>query len=699
MFRIRFNSDIPTPVVLLFCATVIFIIFASYRKLLCGKKTKTFLIFHILAGFLLLCAIFQPELSFSMKTRLKKPVLVLIDTSKSMEAKDRAGISKIQQAKEFLEKKKYFKKYNPVYYLFGSDAKIVNQKDIPLIEANQNSTKIATCLSSIIKNSSDNYSGVILLTDGYENQFISWEEMKKVITIPVYTVGIGEESAKDIGISTILTNSPLYEGEIAKISPIISQKGYDDEKVSVSLKENGKLIQGRTIEITSNFVRLDFEIPSLPEGDYIYEVSVQPGIGETNLENNHFPVLVRVIAPTLHILYVEGNLRWEYKFLKRFIESDKKIEPCCLVRVGESTFQQTGGKTIDVPTNILGKEIFLNNFDIIIFGDIDFSSFSDKDMQNLRNFVEKKGGSVLFLGGENFLKGLKRDVIKDILPVILTGNEAGFIEGPFKPEITEEGKNLPVFENFQYLPILDRMNRCPKPTPAGLVLIKNLESPDNPLVVSTGMPRGRCVIVATDSTWKWCYAARQDEKLAYEQFWARIIRFLCGPDDYLGIGNRVPDINLDKRTFAENEQIHIRFLFTGENSPFNAYIVCPDYSKINLNVENNASIFSSKKDGIYLVCAENKGKINKKEFIITNQGSEIKDPGRDDIYLKKLAEISGGMYFPIENSDGLQKELSSRKTTVKTHLAITRESEKFLIPIIFILLTICWFLRRQSNIL
>ncbi len=699
MFKINFNSDAPALIVLLFWTAVILIVIASYRKLLGRKKIKAFLIFHTLASFLLLCAIFQPELSLSFKTRVKKPIFILVDGSTSMQATDRAGISKIQKAKEFLEKNKYFRKYKPVYYWFGSDIKPVNQKDIPLLKADQNSTRIGNCLSSIIKNSADNCSGVMLLTDGYETQFVSWEEMKRFITFPVYTVGIGEESAKDIGISTVVTNSPLYEGEVARISPIISQKGYDNEKISVSLKGNGKLIQGRTVELPSNFVRLDFEIPSLPSGDYIYEVSVQPGIGETNLENNHFPVLVRVIAPVIHILYVEGNLRWEYKFLKRFIESDKKIDSCCLVRIGESTFQQTGGKTIEIPTNILGKEGFLNNFDILIFGDIDFSSFADSDLQNLRNFVVKKGRSVMFLGGENFLKGLKRDIIKDMLPVVLTGNETTFIQGPFRPEITEEGKNLPVFENFQYLPFLDRMNRCGHPGPAGLVLVKNPESSNSPLVVSTSPPHGRCVIVATDSTWKWYYGTQQDEKNAYEQFWGRIIRFLCSPDDYLGVGSRVPDINLDKRIFAKNEQVRIQFLFTGEGEPFKAYVVCPDNSRSNLKVENNTSVFSPEKEGVYLVCAENNGKINKKEFIVTKQGSEIKDPGRDDIYLKKLAEISGGVYVPVENAEALQKELSLRKTTVRTYLAVTRETEKYLIPLVFLTLVICWFLRRRSNIL
>ncbi|MCX7706091.1 MAG: VWA domain-containing protein [bacterium] len=700
MLSINFNSAAPSMVVILFYAAIIFAIVVSYKKFFSGIKTGIFIFLHSMAAFLLLCAIFQPEISVNVKTRLRKPIIVMIDVSSSMKARDRTGISKIDRAREFLAKNRFFKKYTPVYYSFGSELDPIQQKDIESIKAEQNATKIGYSVTEALKRHAGNCSGVIIISDGYENQFVSWEEMKNKITMPVYTVGVGEQSAKDIGISTVITNSPIYEGETLKISPIISQSGFDGEKISVSLKQAGSLIQGKTIELVSGFNRVDFEIPSLSQGDYLYQVSVQHGVGETNTDNNNFNFLVRVISPVIHILYVEGNLRWEYKFFKRFLESDRKIEPVCLVRVGESTFQQTGGISLEIPPDILGNEKFLQKFNIIIFGDVDFSSFSESDLQNLKNFVEKNNGGILFMGGENFLKGLNRQPLKDLLPVISAGNNNTFIYGPLRIVTGDGAKNLPVFEDFKPLPLLDRINRTGNVRSGSAILFESPEFDNIPVVVTTTAPGGKCVVVATDSTWKWYYGTQQSEKVAYEEFWGKLIRFLCSPENYLGIGDKIPEILLDKRIYAKNEVVDIKFLLRNNKTTYSVYVIHPDGSHTDLKVSDNRATFVPEKEGVYVVCAQGQEKmINKKEFIVTEIGSETQDPGRDTIYLKKLAEISGGLYFDIENADGLNKILSVRRAAVKKTFAVSDETEKYLIPAIFTLLSVCWFLRRKNNIL
>lgn len=696
MFKLSFNSSAPAVIVFLFFIAILFVIFVAYKKLFLAKKGILPLL-HSLCAFLLLCAIFQPEISLSIKTKPRKPILVLIDTSKSMKAKDRTGISKIDKALSFLTKNKYIKRFKPVYYSFGSELTSVHHNEIEKLKPEQDATKIGTSISKALEKHSGNCSGVVVISDGYENQFVSWEELKNKLTVPVYTIGVGDETAKDIGISTVITNSPLYEGETLKISVVISQNGFDGEKIAVSLKENRNLIQGKTIELTSAFNRIDFEIPSLSAGDYFYEVSVQHAIGETNSENNTYNFLVRSILPVIHILYVEGSLRWEYKFLKRFLESDKKYEPVCLVRVGESTFQQTGGKVIDIPSNILGNEKFLQNFNIIIFGDIDFSSFSESELENLKKFVEKNK-SILFIGGENFLKGLNRGQIKDILPITLTGNENSFIYGTIKIVPGENSKNFQTFENIPSLPYLDRINVIENVKESGCVVFESTEYKNSPVVITTSSPGGKSVVVGTDSTWKWYYGAQQSEKDAYEKFWGSLIRFLCSVENYLEIGESVPEILMDKHLYAKGETVQIKFI-KKQNNPFTAYIIGPDRSHSELKISDNIASFVPDKEGVYIVCAEFEKKTNKKEFTVTKAGSETENPGKDTVFLKKLSEISGGTYLDLENADKLKKLLGLQKETLKKNIAVTDETEKYLIPLIFALLCICWFLRRRSNIL
>ncbi|HPO52798.1 MAG TPA: hypothetical protein PK165_08210, partial [bacterium] len=68
MLRINFNCPAPTIVVILFFASVMFITTVAYTKLLHGQKMRAPLFLHLIAVFLLLCAIFQPGLSLNIKT-------------------------------------------------------------------------------------------------------------------------------------------------------------------------------------------------------------------------------------------------------------------------------------------------------------------------------------------------------------------------------------------------------------------------------------------------------------------------------------------------------------------------------------------------------------------------------------------------------------------------------------------------------
>ncbi len=150
----------------------------------------------------------------------------------------------------------------------------------------------------------------------------------------------------------------------------------------------------------------------------------------------------------------------------------------------------------------------------------------------------------------------------------------------------------------------------------------------------------------------------------------------------------------------KNETVDIKFFLKKSESSYSVYIVNPDNSRIDLEVVDNKVSFVPEKEGLYIVCVQGEERmVNKKEFIVTEIGSETLDPGRDTIFLKKLAEISGGMYFDIEDAADIERVLSVQKVPVRKRFAVSDETEKYLMPAIFILLSICWFLRRRDNIL
>jgi len=655
--------------------------------------------------------IFQPEISFKIRSRGKKVIYVLVDTSCSMGIKDTDGKTRLEKVKNFIAGTPILKNFHSVFYSFGNKIEKFTKEEISQILPNHNSSLIGKSLKKIQNESEQNCAGIIIFTDGGESKFLPFDELKKTLKHPVYPVGIGENKLKDISINYVITNSPVFSGENIKIEVYLKQNGFDRRKIKVRLKRAGKVIREKTIKLSGNMVRMNFEIPQEKTGDFLYEVEVLPE-NEQIIENNRTSVLVRVLSPKIRILYVEGSLRWEYKFLKRYLESGIHLEPVFLVKVGENIFQQTGaGKKLEIPADIFGDTKFLDHFEIIILGNIDFSFFTSGQFHNLRNFVSEQGKSLIFLGGENFMKGVKTSPMEEILPIHLTGSEGQVINENFIPSFTETGKHFPAFEDSSSFPPLGRINDVKKiKRGSRTILVKKGGIPLILLALNPGL-KGKCLILGTDETWKWSFGKEKKKKM-YHLFWGRIIRYMWSPENYLGIGEKLPEIIPDRKIYGKGEEVNVKFVFkSGAKQKIKTFLKTPEGKKILLSTKNNTVSFTAEEEGIYLVEAveshfddirlrrvKNGREKNIKEIIVKKEGAEFDEIGRNEIFLKKIAEISGGEYFPFEKVSQLGEKLVKKKKVIYKNFSVSRNSRKFLIPVVLLFLNLCWYLRRQNNI-
>ena len=647
--------------------------------------------------------IFQPEISFKIRSRGEKTIYILVDTSCSMGIKDTDGKTRLEKVKNFIDNTYLFKNFHSVFYTFGNEIGKFTKKEIFQILPNHNSSLIGKSLKKIQNESEQNCAGIIIFTDGGESEFLPFDELKKTLKHPVYPIGIGENKLKDISINYVITNSPVFSGENIQIEVYLKQNGFDGQRIKVRLKKEDKVISEKTIKLSGNMVRINFEIPQEKTGDFLYEVEVLPET-EQIIENNRTSVLVRVLSPKIRILYVEGSLRWEYKFLKRHLESGLHLEPVFLVKVGENIFQQTGaGKKREIPADIFGDTKFLDHFEIIILGNIDFSFFTSGQFHNLKNFVSEQGKSLIFLGGEHFMKGIKNSPLEEILPIHLTGSEEQVINESFIPSFTEAGKHFPAFENFSSFPSLGRINDVKKIKKGSQALLV-AEKEKSPLILLTLNPglKGKCLILGTDETWKWSFGKEQDKKM-YHLFWGRIIRYMWSPENYLGIGETLPEIIPDRKIYGKGEKVNVTFVFkSGTKQKIKAFLKTPEGKKILFSTKNNTASFTAEEEGIYLVEAvepnfddirlrqvKNGREKNIKEIIVKKEGAEFNEPERNETFLKKIAEISGGEYFPFEKVSRLEKTLAEKKKKIiHKNLSVSRNSRKFLIPVVLLFLNL-----------
>src|SRR5215831_11783891 len=169
---------------------------------------------------------------------------------------------------------------------------------------------------------------ILLLSDGSENSAgLGGSEMGtealqvlKERRLPVHTVGFGRpQHAHDIEIEDVsLPASAVLNARVATTVTLV-EHGYAGQKTRLIVRDGDKAIAERDITLPPEG-RLASEplfFPAGSAGAKSLTFRVEPLSGEESLANNAItrPFLVR--DAKRRILYIEGEPRWEYKFIRR----------------------------------------------------------------------------------------------------------------------------------------------------------------------------------------------------------------------------------------------------------------------------------------------------------------------------------------------------------------------------------------------
>ncbi len=133
------------------------------------------------------------------------------------------------------------------------------------------------------------------------------------------------------------------------------------------------------------------------EGDLEYEVTIEPVAGESTLENNVARATVSVRSTQIRVLLVERTPRWEFRHLKPLLERDKMIELKTVLQESDIDFVQEDRTALP---NFPARQVDLNEFDVVILGDIDLSLLNSQSLGHLKTFVSEQGGGLILVAGE-----------------------------------------------------------------------------------------------------------------------------------------------------------------------------------------------------------------------------------------------------------------------------------------------------------
>jgi uncharacterized membrane protein len=158
-------------------------------------------------------------------------------------------------------------------------------------------------------------------------------------------------------------------------------------------------------------------------GPRVFTFRVAPQQGELVAENNVRNVLVDVRDRREKILYFEGEPRFEMKFLRRALDEDKQVQLVVLQRTADNKYLRL---EVDDPEELIGgfpktrDELF--KYRGLVLGSIEAAAFTGDQLAMLAEFVDKRGGGLLMLGGPRSFSegGYAGTALGEALPVELT---------------------------------------------------------------------------------------------------------------------------------------------------------------------------------------------------------------------------------------------------------------------------------------
>src|SRR5262249_47071325 len=138
------------------------------------------------------------------------------------------------------------------------------------------------------------------------------------------------------------------------------------------------------------------------------------------------------------ILYLEGEPRFELKFIRRAVQEDANLQVVCLERTSQNKFLRLD---VDEPEELASgfprtrEELF--RYRGLVLGSVEASFFTPDQLEMIGAFVGERGGGLLTLGGRHSFAegGYGGTSLAEVLPVVL---EEKPVEASFLAELKVE---------------------------------------------------------------------------------------------------------------------------------------------------------------------------------------------------------------------------------------------------------------------
>ncbi len=754
---------------ILLASSLLWFSFFYYRD---GSRPSWFvkgplLFLRLIAIAALMLILAQPILRFGRVETVRPSVAILVDNSDSMRnldpklpyaraqiesqgtgmaVGDVAGTSRIDRINALLNHNKVLtelsKRYNVRFYTFGGktgalplpgDAKkrpayrFHVTPDLKSGDSTQMGPAIRRPLEEL---AGQPVAGMLMVSDGGQNlgeDPIYTADAARQAKVPLSTIGIGDPTkTKDVALLSVLADDVVRVNNTVTVYAALSQRGYTGRTIAVSLRRNNEVVGREMVRLGPDDQKQEVHFTYVPQqgGRFYYTVTADVQPGEITAANNKRAFVQTVISKKLKVLYVEGEPRYEFRYLKNAILRDKSLDFACLLLSGDDL--NSGGEGNIAVSGFPTDEKSLFEYDIIVIGDVPRSYFSDEQLQAIRRFVEDRGASLLVIAGEQHMP---HEYAGTPLEAVLPAN---FSPSPdpittdeqSQWQLTPEGRRSPITQLeddsiesdhvWQTLPGMFWAAGVQRVKPGATVLAvhptrRNSDGP-YPLALMQPFGAGKCYMELVDSTWRWRW--RVGDRYFY-RYWGQVFRTLT-PKELPG-NSRYVQMNADRNSYLLGDRVQLNArLLDAYYHPIKvpsatATITTEGGQTQHITLQStpgSPGLYTAQyqpdhvgKYDVSVISPVNPEAKAGSAFVVETLALERQKPELDEPFLKKVAAAGGGKYYGADQLERWMRSLKNNPLSVHSEQEIELWSAPGLLMLFLLPLSIEWLVRKRKGLL
>lgn len=599
-------------------------------------------------------------------------------------------------------------------------------------------THIGQSLEQLAKETQDLPVGaVVLLSDGSQNSAgiggagIGSDALQalKERHLPVHTIGLGKpEHAHDVEMEDAGVAANVAANARVASTITLVQHGYAGQQATLTVSDGDKTLAQHPITLAPDgqlqTEQLFFSAGSA--GAKSLTFTVEPLPGEESAANNAVTRPIVVSTAKRRILYVEGEPRWEYKFIRRAEEDDPAVQIVSMLRTSENKVYRQGIRDpaeLAAGFPVRAEDLF--GYSGIIIGSVSADYFTPLQQELLREYVDRRGGGALFLGGNSSLSdgGWGASNVNELLPTFLPSGNHNFRRNAATVELTAAGvdstitrllddpeKNAERWKKLTYLADYEDPG-SPKPGATELVDM-HVGRRTLPLLVTQSYGNGRTAILATGGTWRWQMSEALGDP-SHDLFWQQLLRWLVAESPGSVTASIPSRLLMDEGAVQLTAQVRDLTFQPAPDAHVTAHVVGPggvdalvDLIPSQTTPGQYQAEWTAEKPGTYLA-----------EVVAESVGSQPQELGRDVLtfqredgiaenfhteqnrpFLEQLATETGGRYWKPSELKNLPRDISYSEAGIS--IRSTKELWNMpIVPMLLLGLLIAeWLLRRKWGV-